>query len=432
MKFIFADCLDFIDPEYDFENDEYHKGRKPYWDDQFPHEYLGYAPYDGILVSRAIVGDHIFPGSSQYSEAQRMRFRRDGARKFLRFDSPEFKAMPMFGDNGAFQYCKLDVPPYTPQDTIEFYEDARFDYGFSIDHIIFDFDPNGVGMEGGSEDARKRFDITLELAEQFINECKSQQVKFHPIGVVQGWSPGSMQEATRRLIAMGYDYVAIGGLVPLMPPEIHAAIQGVLAATKNNNLRVHLLGFAKADTLSQFTQYKIASFDTTSPLIRAFKDEKQNYYELKNDDTLEYYTAIRIPQVNENNTLGRKIKTGTFRQEDLTKLEMDALNRVRQFDRGEVTLDVALEAIMNYSKPLICSEKASQQSNDFKVNKYLQLYKRTLLAKPWKRCDCKICSSISVETVLFRASNRNKRRGIHNLTVFYKHLQKILRDQPCQ
>ena len=112
MKFIFADCLDYIDPNYDFENDEYHKGRRPYWDDQFPHEYLGYAPYDGMLVSRAIVGDHKFSG--QYTQSQAMRFRRVGARKFLRFDAPQFNSMPIFGDCGAFQYCKLEVPPYTP------------------------------------------------------------------------------------------------------------------------------------------------------------------------------------------------------------------------------------------------------------------------------------------------------------------------------
>lgn len=429
MKFIFADCLDYIDPKYDFENDECHRGRRPYWDDQFPHEYLGYAPYDGILISRAIVGDHKFSG--KYTQSQAMRFRRVGARKFMRFDSPQFQSMPIFGDCGAFQYCKLESPPYTPQDMIEFYEDGGFTFGISIDHIIFDFDQNLKGMDGGSEDAKNRFDITLGLADQFLNECKSQRVSFHPIGVVQGWSPGSMREATRRLIAMGYDYIAIGGLVPLMPPEIHAILQEVTEEINGRDIKIHLLGFAKADSLSDFTKYKIASFDTTSPLIRAFKDDKQNYYELHSDESLEYYTAIRIPQVNENNTLGRKIKTGTFRQEDLTNLEKEALHKIREYDKGVVSLDDALDAIMKYSKPLFNSDKASDKSNDFKLNKYMQFYRRTLLAKPWQKCSCKVCDSISVEAILFRASNRNKRRGIHNLTVFYEHLQKILRKQLC-
>ena len=44
-------------------------------DDQFPHEYLGSAPYDGILVSMGIVGDHKFPGKYITTEhAQLLRF----------------------------------------------------------------------------------------------------------------------------------------------------------------------------------------------------------------------------------------------------------------------------------------------------------------------------------------------------------------------
>jgi len=58
VKFIFADSLDLVDPGYDFLADRMHPGRRPYWDDQYPHELFGYAPYDGILVSRGIVGDH--------------------------------------------------------------------------------------------------------------------------------------------------------------------------------------------------------------------------------------------------------------------------------------------------------------------------------------------------------------------------------------
>ena len=50
-------------------------------------------------------------------------------------------------------------------------------------------------------------------------------------------------------------------------------------------------------------------------------------------------------------------------------------------------------------------------------------YKRTLEDRPWKECGCPICSKISVEVAIFRASNRNKRRGIHNLHVYHKHIK---------
>ena len=84
MKFIFADCIDVIDPGYDFINDRNTPGRTPYWDDVYPHEVFKTAPYDGMLVSRAIVGGGNMAG--KYSESQRMRFLRVGAKEFLRLN----------------------------------------------------------------------------------------------------------------------------------------------------------------------------------------------------------------------------------------------------------------------------------------------------------------------------------------------------------
>src|SRR5438067_1994317 len=88
VKFIFADALDMIDPTYDFATERSSTERTRYWGDQYPHEYLDTPPYDGVLVSRGIVGDHKISG--KYSESQAMRFRRVGAREFLRLTGPKF------------------------------------------------------------------------------------------------------------------------------------------------------------------------------------------------------------------------------------------------------------------------------------------------------------------------------------------------------
>ncbi len=61
-----------------------------------------------------------------------------------------------------------------------------------------------------------------------------------------------------------------------------------------------MLGFAKADDIAEFRSFRITSFDTTSPLLRAFKDAKSNYYLRRRDGRLDYYTAIRVPQAIEN------------------------------------------------------------------------------------------------------------------------------------
>src|SRR5579884_2251551 len=118
MKFIFADSLDMIDPNYDFEADRNGQGRKLYWDDFYPHEVMEPIPYDGVLVSRGIVGDHRFKG--KYSSAQSMRFARVGARVFLRLDAPRYADKLLFGDCGAFSYANLESPPYTPDEMVDF------------------------------------------------------------------------------------------------------------------------------------------------------------------------------------------------------------------------------------------------------------------------------------------------------------------------
>lgn len=57
MRFIYADSIDVVDPTYDFLADRHGPTRTYHWDDVYAHEILGYPPYDGILISRAIVGD---------------------------------------------------------------------------------------------------------------------------------------------------------------------------------------------------------------------------------------------------------------------------------------------------------------------------------------------------------------------------------------
>ncbi len=425
MKFIFADSMDYVDPNFDFIKDQTAEGRRPYWDDCYPHEILGYAPYDGMLVSRAIVGDHRFPG--KYTEAQGMRFRRVGARTFLRLEKPELSDLMLMGDCGAFSYSAMDHPPYTPEDTLEFYADGRFTHGCSIDHIIFEFDPTATGMKGGTQVSRDRFETTLGLAEAFFEVSHALGPNFTPIGVVQGWSPGSMAEAARRLLGMGYRYLAVGGLVPLKIDAIHQAVEAIDEVVRNySDTRLHLLGFAKIDAIEQFSRYRVASFDTTSPLLRAFKDGLRNYYQRDGSGKMNYYTALRIPQVFENSTLKRQVRTGRLRQEALVEMESRALGAIRSYDRREASIEAVLDAVIEYSRPLHWTNSLSEHALDQRMDILRQHYRRTLLDRPWEHCKCSVCASSSVEVIIFRGSNRNKRRGIHNIGVFRQHLQEQL------
>lgn len=422
MKFIFADSLDYVDPAFDFIADRSPAERQPYWDDAYPHEILGYAPYDGVLVSRGIVGDHRVKG--KYTASQARRFGLVGVRKFMRLDKPEFAHLDIFGDCGAFTYVQEERPPYTPAEMAEFYDECGFTHGCSVDHIIFDFDPVLSGMEGGSQDARSRFDITLENADGFRREAISMGADFTPLGVVQGWSPGSMAEAARRLVAMGYDYLALGGMVPLKSPEIKICLQAIRDAVPAST-RLHILGFAKADDIDSFHGYDIASFDTTSPLIRAFKDAKQNYYLPGDGSALRYYTSIRVPQAIENPKLQRAVKKGTFRAEDLVRLEALALGSLRAFDRGEADLEETVRHVIVYSAALVEEQPYEDCAGSAALAKLEERYRVTLRDRPWKDCACGICEDAAIDVIIFRGSNRNKRRGIHNLAVYHDHIERL-------
>jgi hypothetical protein len=423
LKFIFADCLDVVDPAYDFATDQHGADHQPYWDERYPHELMTPVPYDGVLVSRGIVGDHLFPG--KYSVAQMMRFRRDGARKFLRMDGPSFQHTPIFGDSGAFQYIKEEKPPYTPAQLLEFYADAGFTHGCALDHVIFDFEREDDGVKAlGSEQARLRCDITLQNAREFLNLAKDLGPGFTPIGVAQGWSPSSIGNAAAKLEKMGYSYIALGGLVPLRAEDIHRCLDAVRKRIADQT-RIHLLGFAKAESISEFVKHGIESFDSTSPLLRAFKDARSNYYMLT-EEGLDYYAAVRIPHALENTRLVRAAREGKLNQEALLKLEEKALAAVRGYDRNRVELDEAVEAVADYGSLLAEDPTEGSASREKLRNSIREATRRTLADRPWSKCPCEICTGASVEVVIFRSSNRNKRRGFHNLGVFFKHVQHLL------
>ena len=421
MKFIFADAIDQIDPGFNFLTDENAPGRKPYWNDQYPHEFFADPPYDGVLISRGIVGDSSRKG--KYSDAHAIRFRREGARSFLRMNSDRLKDMPIYGDCGAFSYVMEKVPPYSPDNMANFYAEGGFDFGCSVDHIIFGFRPEDKDLHGASEDEKERFDITQQNALEFLNVTK--KIKgFTPMGAVQGWSPDSMGIAAQNLEKMGYKYLAIGGMVPLDAPQIHQALTAIRKRLKPST-KLHILGFAKAEQIHEFTGYGIASFDSTSPLIRAFKDATANYYVNRSSEKLDYYTAIRVPQALENRKLTNAVREGLLDQEELARRESAALNILRQFDVGAADSDEAAKVVLAYLRLFLSTDYKTPLALEKALLKTEKNLMRTLAAKPWQACGCEVCRNAGIEVAIFRTSNRNKRRGFHNLHVYFNHLKSL-------
>ena len=413
MKFIFPDSLDLVDPSFNFETETRNPNRVRQQQDIYPHELFAEPPYDGMLVSKAVVDGSSEGGSGKYTIAQRQRLLRGGVREFLRLDRADATAkIQTMGDCGGFSYVRQTEPPYTVDEVIDFYTACGFDFGVSVDHVILGYrspsDPLLLTDNAELAAWRHRQEITLRLAKEFLSVHVKRRCRFVPVGVAQGWSPASYAESVEELQKMGYDHVAIGGLVPLKSHEILEVLSAI-APNLRGGVKMHLFGVTRCDHVRRFKGFGATSFDSTSPFRQAFKDDKDNYH-----TPTRPYTAIRVPQVEANPTFKKRILAGLVKQDLARELECACMTALIGFDRGTVSLDETLDLLTRY-----------ECLHDGKIQR-TEIYREVLRDQPWKQCECDICRKIGIHAIIFRGAERNRRRGFHNLWVFKNRLRREL------
>lgn len=408
MIYFLPDSQDLVDPSFDFEREDRADSRMRHRDDVYAHEVFAERAYDGLLVSKGIV-EGFGQNSARYTLSQRMRFLRLGAKAFCRTEPNVWGSLPIMGDCGAFTYVAEEVPPYSVEDVTAFYVEGQFDLGISVDHVILDFQPGWDEVQTpGRREAERRQSITLDLASAFLKLAKQERVPFKPLGVAQGWSPKSYAASVKDLQAMGYTYIALGGMVPLKTHEILACLHEI-DRIRRPTTRLHLLGVTRVEEMLTFERLGVVSFDSTSPLLKAFKDDKDNYFTPEGA-----FPAIRIPQVDGNAKLKAAILAGVVSQDKALKLERASLVALKAFDADRCTVDDALDPILAYHE--LCGGKVKQ----------VAAYRRVLEARPWKVCPCEICTRLGHHVVVFRGAERNRRRGFHNIWTFYRRLHRNL------
>lgn len=399
MKFFFPDSQDQVSPTYDFVHDEHSPFRVRQRDDRYAHEVLSARAYDGVLVSKAVV-DGSIKGVGKYSMPQRQRLYRLGVRGFLRLPD----GVEALGDCGAFNYVNEPEPPYTVQEVLDFYEQCGFDAGVSVDHIILGFRRD---LSDAPDEWKERRRLSLTLAEKFKAAAEERRSSLTLFGAAQGWDPASYADSVRQLQDIGYDYIALGGMVPLRTTDILACLFTIDRIRKPET-RLHLLGITRFEAMSEFEALGVASFDSTSAFRQSFMDERDNYHTLNRT-----YAAVKVPQVDGNVTLKRAILSGQVSQREAITAERNCLLALRAMDRGECSVDEALDAIVAYED--VIGVKKTYRSH----------YSETLHDAPWRHCKCGLCAKHGVEMVIFRASERNKRRGFHNLSVLAKKMKTL-------
>lgn len=393
LQFFIPECDDRVDPNYNFIKDEPAKVRDPYFHDVYSHEIYPSPNFDGVLISKCNIEE---------SQRKKELVLKLGVHEFIRLP----KDLPIMGDCGAFGYIKQHEPPYQTDEILDYYENYGFNYGVSIDHLI-------VGEYASDPEERKRrLNITKNNAAEFLEKWEKGnrlgKYPFEPIGVAQGWDPLSYRESVADLVAMGYKYIALGGLARTPSKQIFEILKAVRPEIPEY-LRVHLFGVARPETLNAFQKLGMTSFDSASYLRRAWLGSGSNYF--LGDDK---YTAIRVPPV-KGNRVKKMIKEGRGTKEQIDELEQDALEALRKFDRGLLSIAETLEIVLAYDE-LIGEGR----------ERHAEMYRRVLEDRPWNICECKICKELGIEVIIFRGNNRNRRRGFHNTYVFYKKVCKIL------
>ena len=145
-----------------------------------------------------------------------------------------------------------------------------------------------------------------------------------------------------------------------------ASIKHAVSATRElipSYVKLPILGHGKIDQIHEFKDLGIASIDTTSPMLRAFKDNRRNFLMPGPDGMLNYNTSIRIPQATENRGLSALMKKGHFSQTYLLAQEKEALAAMRALDKGKCTVDEALGSVMAYTNSILVDPKTGDPAS---------------------------------------------------------------------
>ena len=164
---------------------------------------------------------------------------------------------------------------------------------------------------------------------------------------------------------------------------------------------MHLLGITRTELVKDYERYGVASFDSTSPFRQAFKDDRDNYYAPRAQVPRDPRHADRQQQP----TQAARARRPTRSEHRAEHSSRRACARSSPTTETNAPSTTPLDALAAYDSFLGEPDRQSE-------------YWRTLHDRPWRSCPCGICAEVGIQVVIFRGTERNKRRGFHNLFVF--------------
>ena len=410
--YFLPDWDDLLDPRFEFEADMFSAPSRSERDDK----------HCAYLMKPARMSDGILLSLAQ-CEAQKGPLRKPQGTETSALAPPPIREhfgltddQYLFGDCGAFSYVNEDYPATEVDNAVALYESYGFDFGASVDHIpMATITKHGKKVQLSRGARSERIRITRENAESFIASARQRKAQFTPVGILHGLDAEDYAKSVHQYLDLGYQHMAIGGLVPLADKEIRKIVVAVMAAAEKSPQRpwVHLLGIFRPKLQGLFRELKVDSFDSATYFRKAWLRSDQNYLSARG----EWYAAVRVPMTTDGRVL-RRLEEINADLETVRQEERHVLRLLCQYDRDEVQLNEVLDAVLSYDSHLArSSETQSMRSR----------YRRTLQERPWRHCCCTFCRDLGIHILIFRGANRNRRRGAHNTLMLYN---QIRRDSP--
>jgi len=145
-----------------------------------------------------------------------------------------------------------------PRDVLELQERIA-DVAFTLDFPV----PPGTNKR----QANRRKKLTIENAAWALDNRRRKDMLL--FGCIQAWDAQSAEEVASEYATMGFDGIAIGGLVPRAKDT--KLIVEIVSAVRNSipKLPLHVFGIGKPDTVKRLFELGVDSVDSSSYIKQA-------------------------------------------------------------------------------------------------------------------------------------------------------------------
>ena len=230
----------------------------------------------GILVSLAPKKENQRDHSNYVGGLERRSMKPINLRSHYGLD----RTQGLFGDCGAFSYINENVPPISADYAVSLYDLYNFDFGASVDHIPVPYvrvDGNKIALS--KRERSDRVQLTVKNAADFFEAWESRSAGFMPVGTVQGLSQEQFVKNANLYVDMGYQRIALGGLVSLPDSVVFSIVSAIMASLKRRrkSIDVHLFGIFRPNLQAQFRGLGVTSFDSATYFRKAWLRSEQNY-----------------------------------------------------------------------------------------------------------------------------------------------------------